>query len=126
MARGVSTSRNPSLPSTSEAVAGLSRGELVELVTVLVGRGDALEAENQRLRAVSAKNSGISSKPTSRDPAAERSRQGVARRARRSRDGEVRRPGNQPGGEGMTLAMVEDPDEIVVHANSFIDSATAS
>jgi transposase len=104
-------------------VAGLSQAELVELVAGLLVRVEALEvdnrqlrAENQRLRAELAKNSGNSSKPPSRDPAAERSRQAEARRAKRSRDGKVRRPGKQPGGEGTTLAMVESPDEVIVHA----------
>lgn len=101
----------------------MSQAELVELVVALLVRVEALEAENQqlraenqRLRAELAKNSGNSSKPPSRDPAAERSRQAEARRAKRSRDGKVRRPGKQPGGEGTTLSMVENPDEIVVHA----------
>ncbi len=104
-------------------MAGLSQAELVELVVALLVRVEALEAENQqlraenqRLRAELAKNSGNSSKPPSRDPAAERSRQAEARRAKRSRDGKVRRPGKQPGGEGTTLSTVENPDEIVVHA----------
>ena len=93
------------------------------MVVALLGRVEALEvdnqqlwAENQRLRAELAKNSGNSSKPPSRDPAVERSRQAAARRAKRSRDGKIRRPGKQPGGEGTTMAMVDSPDEIVVHA----------
>ena len=97
-------------------MAGLGHAELVEMVVALLGRVEVLELENQRLRAELAKNSGNSSKPSSRDPAAERSRQAEARRAKRSRDGKVRRPGKQLGGEGTTLAMVENPDEIVVHA----------
>jgi transposase len=105
----------PPTPTLS-AVAGLSQAELVEMVMALAGRVESLEAENLRLRAELAKNSGNSSKPPSRDPAAERSRQAEARRAKRSRDGKVRRPGKQPGGEGTTLAMVENPDEIIVHA----------
>ena len=96
---------------------------MVELVAGLLARLETLEvdnqqlrAENQRLRAELAKNSGNSSKPPSRDPAVERSRQAEARRAKRSRDGKVRRPGKQPGGDGTTLAMVENPDEVVVYA----------
>jgi transposase len=97
-------------------VAALSQAELVEMVVALLSRVEALEAENQRLRAELAKNSGNSSKPPSRDPATERSRQAEARRAKRSREGKVRRPGKQPGSDGTTLAMVENPDEVVVHA----------
>ena len=103
-------------------MAALGHAELVELVVALLARVEALEVEkqrlrsdNDRLRAELSKNSGNSSKPPSRDPAVERSRQAEARRAKRSRDGKVRRPGKQPGGEGTTLAMVENPDEIVVY-----------
>lgn len=92
------------------------------MVVALLARVEALEVENQRLRsdndrlrAELAKNSGNSSKPPSRDPAVERSRQAEARRAKRSRDGKIRRPGKQPGGEGTTLSMVENPDEVIVH-----------
>jgi transposase len=80
-----------------------------------------LRAENQRLRAELAKNSGNSSKPPSRDPATERSRQAEARRAKRFRDGKVRRPGKQPGSDGTTLAMVANPDQVVVHAPAVCD-----
>lgn len=93
-------------------MAALSQAELVELVAGLLARLETLEvdnqqlrAENQRLRAELAKNSGNSSKPPSRDPAVERSRQAEARRAKRSRDGKVRRPGKQPGGDGTTLTV---------------------
>jgi transposase len=104
----------------------LSQAELVEMVAGLLVRVEALEAENQRLRAELAKNSGNSSKPPSRDPAVERSRQAEARRAKRSRDGKVRRPGKQPGSDGTTLAMVDNPDEVVVHVPAVCDGCGGS
>lgn len=107
----------------------LSHADLVALVLELVARVNLLEAENQRLRAENeqmhaevtqlraelGKNSGNSSKPPSRDPAAERQRQAEQRRARRSGGAKRRRPGKQPGSPGTTLQMSENPDEIVVH-----------
>lgn len=110
---------------TPEALGALSSGELVDLVVALLARVDALEAENKALRAEVAalkaeagKNSGNSSKPPSRDPAAERARQAEERRAKRERaaGGERRRPGKQPGSSGKTLAMTDSPDEVVTHA----------
>jgi transposase len=119
-----------------EAVGALSHGDLVALVLKLVARVDALEevnrrlgAENEqlraevgRLRAELGKNSRNSSKPPSRDPAAERERQAEARRVKRSQGGKRRRAGKQPGSPGTTLAMSENPDEIVVHEPSCCDS----
>ncbi|HVL04077.1 MAG TPA: IS66 family transposase [Acidimicrobiales bacterium] len=110
---------------TSGDAAGLSHAELVELVVELSHRVEALaadnerlRAENQRLRAEVAKNSGNSSKPSSRDPAAERKRQAEERQAKKARaaGGKKRRPGKQPGTKGNTLEMTEAPDEVIVHA----------
>jgi transposase len=67
------------------------------------------------LRAELGKNSGNSSKPPSRDPAAERERQAEARRAKRAKGGRRRRPGKQPGSPGTTLEMSENPDEIIAY-----------
>lgn len=103
---------------TSGDVVGLSHAELVVLVVELSNRVDALVAENQRLRAEAAKNSGNSSKPSSRDPAAERKRQAEERQAKKARaaGGKQRRAGKQPGTKGTTLEMTNAPDEVVVHA----------
>lgn len=103
---------------TSGDAVGLSHAELVELVVELSQRVEALAAENERLRAEAAKNSGNSSKPSSRDPAAERKRQAEERQAKKARaaDGKKRRPGKQPGASGNTLEMTDAPDEVIDHA----------
>lgn len=103
---------------TSGDAVGLSHAELVELVVELSQRVEALAAENERLRAEAAKNSGNSSKPPSRDPAAERKRQAEARQAKKARaaGGKTRRAGKQPGDRGNTLEMTDTPDEVIDHA----------
>jgi len=103
---------------TSHDVVGLSHAELVELVVELSQRVDALAGENERLRAEAAKNSANSSKPSSRDPVAERKRQAEERRAKKARaaGGKKRRPGKQPGAPGNTLEMTGTPDEVIDHA----------
>lgn len=65
-----------------------------------------------------AKNSGNSSKPPSRDPAAERKRQAEERQAKKARaaGGTKRRPGKQAGAQGKTLEMTDTPDEVIDHA----------
>ena len=98
---------------TPDAAGGLSHGELVELVVRLSSENDSLRAQIAELRAEMAKNSGNSSKPPSRDPAAERQRQAEARRAKRS-GGKQRKAGKQAGAPGKTLEMSADPDETVV------------
>lgn len=109
---------------TSSDAGGLSHAELVKLVVALSQQVDSLalsneklRAENERLRAEAAKNSGNSSKPPSRDPAAERKRQAEERQAKKARAaGKARRPGKQPGDAGNTLEMTGTPDEVIVHA----------
>ena len=109
---------------TSGDAGGLSHAELVKLVVALSQQVDSLavsneklRAENERLRAEAAKNSGNSSKPPSRDPAAERKRQAEERQAKKARAaGKNRRPGKQPGDSGKTLEMTDTPDEVIVHA----------
>lgn len=100
---------------TPETLGALSQGELVSLVVGLVEDNQRLAAEVASLKAELAKNSGNSSKPPSRDPAVERGRQAEARRAKRSKGGQRRKPGKQPGAAGKTLEMAENPDEIVTH-----------
>jgi hypothetical protein len=110
---------------TSGDAAGLSHAELVKLVVELSQRLEVLAADNERLRAENerrrtelAKNSGNSSKPPSRDPAAERKRQAEQRQAKKARaaGGKKRRPGKQPGDKGNALEMTDAPDEVIDHA----------
>jgi len=110
---------------TPETLEGLSRAELVGLVVVVAARLEAAEAENRRMAArieqlvaEAGKNSGNSSKPPSRDPAAEREAQAKSRRERRATaaGGKARKPGKQPGTAGKTLEMTDTPDEVVTHA----------
>lgn len=103
---------------TADEVAGLSHAQLVELVVKLLARVEELTADNERLRADAAKNSGNSSRPPSRDPAAERKRQAEERQAKKARaaGGKKRRAGKQPGAKGNTLEMTDTPDEVIVHA----------
>ena len=103
---------------TPESLGALSRGELVEMVLRLVEENQRLAARVVALEAAAGKNSGNSSKPPSRDPAAERQRQAEARRQRRVKQagGKVRKQGKQAGAAGKTLQMTDSPDEVVVHA----------
>ncbi|MHB2023747.1 MAG: DUF6444 domain-containing protein [Acidimicrobiales bacterium] len=103
---------------TPETLGGLARGELVEMVLRLVEENQRLAARVAALEAAAGKNSGNSSKPPSRDPAAERERQAEARRQRRAKQagGKIRRQGKQPGAAGKTLQMTDSPDDVVVHA----------
>ena len=133
-------------PVTADAVASWSQEELVAFVVALSQRVVALEAENAQLRAENAqlraenealraenealraqvaalrveagKNSGNSSMPPSRDPAAERKRQAEERAAKKQRaaGGKRRRAGGQPGSAGKTLALSDTPDVVVDHA----------
>src|SRR5947209_11134334 len=98
---------------SSGDAGGLSHAELVKLVVELSQQVDSLavsnerlRAENERLRAGMAKNSGNSSKPPSRDPAAERQRQAEACQAKKARaaGGKSRRPGKQTASRFPTVA----------------------
>jgi len=100
---------------TAEEVAGLAHAQLVALVVELFARVEALAAENARLRSDATRNSGNSSKPSSRDQAAERERQAKERHEIKARAGGKRRPGKQPGTKGNTLEMTDTPDEVIDH-----------
>jgi transposase len=102
---------------------GVSREELLTLVSVqakmvetLTARLDAvearvgeLEAENAELKRQLGQNSRNSSKP----PSSDEPEQAPPPRSLRRKSG--RRPGKQPGAQGFSLRLVEDPDEIVDH-----------
>jgi hypothetical protein len=70
---------------TPEALEDLSRAELVGLVVALMADNARLAARIEQLEAETRKNSGNSSKPPSRDPAAEREAQAKSRRERRAK-----------------------------------------
>jgi transposase len=91
----------------------------VELVVALIAqleslaeRVTVLEAENAALRARLGTNSGNSSKPPSSD------RPGVKPHPKSQRKSTGRKAGGQPGHLGHTLRLVDQPQEIQVHAPS--------
>jgi transposase len=98
----------------------MSREELLVMVSVqakaieaLTGRLDALEtrvgeleAENAELKRRLAQNSRNSSKP----PASDRPEQAPPPRSLRRRTG--RKPGKQPGAQGFSLELVDDPNKV--------------
>ena len=72
-------------------------------------------------------NSGNSSKPSSRDPAAERQRQAEDRRARAEKaSGSKRKQGKQRGSKGTHLEMSPTPDDIVDHRPDACENCGAS
>ena len=81
-----------------------------ELVADLTRRVIALEEENAALRARLATNSHNSSKPPSSDGP------GIKPHPKSQRTPSGRKPGGQPGHPGSTLRLVDDPDEVKVHA----------
>ncbi|MBB4689544.1 IS66 family transposase [Amycolatopsis jiangsuensis] len=90
--------------------------ELESRVAVLEVRNVELERENAELRGENtelkrrlAQNSRNSSKP----PSADGLEQSPPPRSLRRKTG--RKPGKQPGAQGFSLALVEDPDEIIDH-----------
>jgi transposase len=90
-----------------------------ELTDSLTGRDARIAELESRVAELARRldqNSGNSSKPSSRDPAAERQRQAEARRARSERAGaSKRKQGKQRGSKGSNLEMSPSPDEIVEH-----------
>ena len=83
--------------------------QLVAEVESLSVRVAALEAEIAALRAKLGTNSSNSSKPPSSDGP------DVKPRPRSQRAATGRKSGGQPGHEGHTLRLVEEPDEIKMH-----------
>jgi len=81
-------------------------------VTAVEGENAALRAENAALRARLGTTSHNSGKPPSSDGP------GVTPHPKSQRVVSGRKPGGQPGHEGHTLALVDAPDEVRVHAPS--------
>lgn len=86
--------------------------KLVAQLEALAERFMALEAENAALRAKLGTNSRNSGKPPSSDGP------GVKPHPKSQRKRTGRKPGGQPGHAGHTLRMVDQPDEVQVHAPS--------
>jgi transposase len=87
-----------------------------ETIAVLTARLDTvesrvveLETENAELRRRLGQNSRNSSKP----PSSDGPEQPLPPRSLRGRSG--RKPGKQPGAQGFSLELVDDPDEVVDH-----------
>jgi len=115
--------------------------ELETLVVALRADNEQLRADNVKLRAdnekltarvvaltaEAAKNSGNSSKPPSRDPVAERQRQAEERaeKKKRAAGGTARSKGKQRGSRGQTLAMTDQPDEVIEHIPDACGSCAA-
>lgn len=92
----------------------MSREELLALVSAqartieaLTARLAVLEAENAELRRRLDQNSRNSSRP----PSSDGPDQAVPPRSLRGKTG--RKPGKQPGAQGFSLGLVDDPDETV-------------
>ncbi len=83
---------------------------LAAQVESLSGRVAALEAENATLRTRLGTNSRNSSKPPSSDGP------GVKPHPKSQRALTGRKPGGQPGHVGHALRLVDDPDDVQVHA----------
>jgi len=81
-------------------------------VAAVEGENAALRAENAALRARLGTTSHNSGKPPSSDGP------GVTPHPKSQRVVSGRKPGGQPGHEGHTLALVDAPDEVQVHAPS--------
>ena len=84
-----------------------SREELLALVVEQARMIEQLRAEVAELRRQLGRSSRNSSQPPSAD--------GPQVAPRRSRRGSGRKPGKQPGSPGSTLALVDDPDEVIEH-----------
>jgi len=85
-------------------------GELTAEIATLSAAVAALQAENAALRARLGTDSHNSGKPPSSDGP------GVKPHPRSQRVRTGRKPGGQPGHVGHTLRLVDDPDEVQVHA----------
>ena len=81
-------------------------------VTALDAENATLRTENEALRSKLGTNSRNSSKPPSSDGP------GVKPHPKSQRVSSGRKPGGQPGHVGHTLRLVDEPDEIKVHAPS--------
>lgn len=85
----------------------VQQGALQEQNRTLQEKLASALAELQELKGRLAKDSHNSNKPPSSD--------GLARRPRSLRQPSGKKPGGQPGHRGTTLALVETPDQVVIH-----------
>jgi transposase len=95
-------------------VSGLGEASREELLALVVEQARVIEQLTARVAELErrlARNSQNSSQPPSADGP-----QVAPRRSRRKGSG--RRPGKQPGSPGHTLALVDDPDEVIEHQPS--------
>jgi transposase len=95
-------------------VPGLEEASREELIALVVEQARVIEQLTARVAELErrlARNSQNSSQPPSADGP-----QVAPRRSRRKGSG--RKPGKQPGSPGNTLALVDDPDEVIEHQPS--------
>jgi transposase len=81
-----------------------------ELLALVVQQARVIEQLTERVAELE-RQLGRNSRNSSQPPSAD----GPQVAPRRSRRGSGRKPGKQPGAPGSTLALVDDPDEIVEH-----------
>jgi transposase len=91
-------------------VAGLEEASREELLALVVEQARMIEQLTARVAELE-RRLGRNSRNSSQPPSAD----GPAVPPRRSRRGSGRRPGKQPGSPGSTLALVDDPDEVLEH-----------
>ena len=104
----------PGIPSAEELSAvpaaelAVRLAEAYRLIAELTEQSERLSARVEELERQARKDSSTSSRPPSSDSPY---RKKDSNRSLRERG--KRRPGKQPGGPGMTMILVDDPDEAI-------------